>query len=399
MQAFITEINIKESINVKNLLISLSRNKRQHLILTGKNGSGKTNLLKKLYEYLKYYCGGGNIEFLKLLTYKENLEESLKKYNNDFNTNHTLQEVKESLKNHNDDISFKFSQDDYTTNNPFLIFFDARRNIEFTQVTSIIKPSNFEFDNQVNKKFLQHLVNLKVQRSFARDDGDLEAVEKIDNWFNTFENRLKIIFESDSLSLNFNRSNFSFNLIIDGNPIEFSSLSDGYASIISIVSDLLMKMSNNENLLFEVHGIVLIDEIETHLHVDLQKNILPFLIDFFPNIQFIVSTHSPFVLTSIENATICDLEKKIVTSDLSAYSYDTIIESYFGSDKYSKLIKEKVNRYEDLLKRDNLTNDEHYELINLKKYFENVPTYFALELRSKLLELGIYQNTKPENLN
>lgn len=41
--------------------------------------------------------------------------------------------------------------------------------------------------------------------------------------------------------------------------------------------------------------LFLVDEIETHLHVDLQKKVLPFLISFFPKIQFIVTTHSPFV--------------------------------------------------------------------------------------------------------
>ena len=56
--------------------------------------------------------------------------------------------------------------------------------------------------------------------------------------------------------------------------------------------------------------LLLIDEIETHLHLELQKKILSFLTTLFPNIQFIVSTHSPFILNSLENAVIYDLEKK-----------------------------------------------------------------------------------------
>lgn len=57
-------------------------------------------------------------------------------------------------------------------------------------------------------------------------------------------------------------------------------------------------------------GIVLIDEIETHLHLELQKEILPFLTKLYPNIQFIVSTHSPFILSSVDNAVVFDLENK-----------------------------------------------------------------------------------------
>lgn len=54
----------------------------------------------------------------------------------------------------------------------------------------------------------------------------------------------------------------------------------------------------------------MIDELETHLHVSLQKKILPFLTEFFPNLQFIVTTLSPFILNSIEDVVVYDLEKR-----------------------------------------------------------------------------------------
>lgn len=56
-------------------------------------------------------------------------------------------------------------------------------------------------------------------------------------------------------------------------------------------------------------GIVLVDEIETHLHLELQKKILDLLTTVFPNIQFVVSTHSPFILNSLENTVVYDLEE------------------------------------------------------------------------------------------
>lgn len=77
-----------------------------------------------------------------------------------------------------------------------------------------------------------------------------------------------------------------------------------------------------------MEDIVLIDEIETHLYLELQKQILPLLASFFPNVQFIVSTHSPFVLSSLKNSVAFDLEKAI--ADLTDYSYSTLVEGYFG---------------------------------------------------------------------
>lgn len=70
------------------------------------------------------------------------------------------------------------------------------------------------------------------------------------------------------------------------------------------------------------------------LHIGLQKTILPFLTSFFPKIQFIVSTHSPYILNSIENCVIYDLEKKIRMEDMSRYSAKGIGEGYYGRENY-----------------------------------------------------------------
>lgn len=54
---------------------------------------------------------------------------------------------------------------------------------------------------------------------------------------------------------------------------------------------------------------------------DCKKKILPFLTEFFPNVQFVISTHSPFVLSSIDNAVIYDLEHQEPVTDLFHKKY------------------------------------------------------------------------------
>ena len=76
-----------------------------------------------------------------------------------------------------------------------------------------------------------------------------------------------------------------------------------------------MEKQTNHSFDFYIPGIVLIDEIEAHLHLEMQRTILGMLTAMFPNIQFIVSTHSPFILNSISNAVIYDLEKKMIVKD------------------------------------------------------------------------------------
>jgi predicted ATP-binding protein involved in virulence len=142
---------------------------------------------------------------------------------------------------------------------------------------------------------------------------------------------------------------------------------------------------------YDLQGIVLIDEIETHLHIDLQKKILPFLTSFFPKIQFIVTTHSPFVLSSIDNAVIYDLEKQIRVEDLSGYSVEGVIESYFDNDKYSQSIKDKLSEYETLIKKPIMTEKEQSRIDFLEEYFDELPDFLSPELQVKIQQLKLDQ--------
>ncbi len=82
-----------------------------------------------------------------------------------------------------------------------------------------------------------------------------------------------------------------------------STLSDGYRNIIGIVSDIAYRMAIlNPNLGLDVtektSGVVLIDEIDLHLHPKWQKEIVKILTTLFPKVQFIATSHSPFIIQS-----------------------------------------------------------------------------------------------------
>ena len=139
---------------------------------------------------------------------------------------------------------------------------------------------------------------------------------------------------------------------------------------------------------------MLIDEIETHLHLELQKNIMPFLTNIFPNIQFIVTTHSPFILNSIQNVVIYDLEKNLlVENGLDNVPYDGIVEGYFGADKLSDTLKQKFEKYKTLVKKKYLSDDEINEIAELELYLDNIPDYLAIGISTE------YQKLKLEFIN
>jgi predicted ATP-binding protein involved in virulence len=84
------------------------------------------------------------------------------------------------------------------------------------------------------------------------------------------------------------------------------AMSSGVQAVISLVVDLAFRCLrlnsvHAENALSISYGIVMIDEIEQHLHPGWQQRILPSIRKIFPNIQFIVATHSPEVLTTVDS--------------------------------------------------------------------------------------------------
>ena len=74
----------------------------------------------------------------------------------------------------------------------------------------------------------------------------------------------------------------------------------------------------------------------------MQRNILGLLTTLFPNIQFIVTTHSPFILNSLKDVVIYDLENHmLVENGLADVPYNGIVEGYFNVDGMSKLLAGK----------------------------------------------------------
>lgn len=97
----------------------------------------------------------------------------------------------------------------------------------------------------------------------------------------------------------------------DGHNVTVEQLSDGQRIFLSLVADLARRMIMLNPLLdnpFEGSGIVLIDEIELHLHPQWQQDIIENLRSLFPNIQFIITTHSPIVLSTIDKRCIRQFE-------------------------------------------------------------------------------------------
>lgn len=174
-----------------------------------------------------------------------------------------------------------------------------------------------------------------------------------------------------------------------------NQLSDGYRTMLALVMDLARRMAvasdANQPDPAQILGhdaIVLIDEVELHLHPAWQQRVLPTLIRIFPNTQFIVTTHSPQILSSIDskNVRIIAENDKIYDAPTGIFGAEAsrILNQIFGvSSRSPSEAVDELASYEKLV-YDDKWNEQ--EALSLRKKLDK--RYGGSE--PKLIELDMY---------
>jgi len=186
----------------------------------------------------------------------------------------------------------------------------------------------------------------------------------------------------------------------NGNDVDVTQLSDGFRSLLSLIFELIRQLIktygygnvfNNitiGKMSIDVPGVVLIDEIDAHLHPTWQTRIGQWFTKYFPNIQFIVTTHSPLVCRACEKGSIWRLAApnssqesgEITGTNKQRLIFGNILDAYgtdvFGKDvTISKESDAKLNRLTELNKRSfdgDTSQEEEKELVGLKSFLTPV---------------------------
>lgn len=348
MNYFIKNIHINKLFHLNDIDIPIADEKCPHLIITGKNGSGKTVLLNAISDFLNIIKNDQSAE-------DENLYGRV--------------DVQSDLLG---SIIEKYSKGEFV-----IAFYQADRKVKMSEPKNPTKPvynKKGDVKDTATSQFLNFLSDLKIQEALARNEKQTKDADEINVWFEDFEGMLRQIYQDDNLSLEFNYRDYSFKICTEGKKFKFTEVSDGFAAVLDIVADLILKMQDDNSLTrsYQKEGIVLIDEIETHLHLALQKVIMPLLTKVFPNIQFIITTHSPFVLSSMPNAVAYDLEHQEVLDNLTEYSYESLAEGYFGVKTQSSYAEMQLETFKNLLAKEELTDADKVEIRQLKSDFEKI---------------------------
>ncbi len=415
-RVLIRHLRIEHVRHLKNIDIPLAASNDdapRHLMLTGKNGSGKTSVLDAVAGYIDSVCH--NQCPSKLQREIDGCEERLEHYRRNPEANKerirqdesTLQSFRARLQGARHGVDLEFNTDDtdvraqYEEGSCLFAYFRAKRQFDAAiprQIEKVTFADRYGIDDSPRDLFVKYLLDLKMTQALAATGGRQEKAREIQRWFDRVRDILRNIYEDPTLTLEFDEETYEFSIREQGrDPYNFNEASDGFSAILDVVVGLMLRMvkRNGRSPDFTMPGIALVDEIENHLHLSLQKRVLPILIDLFPNVQFIVSTHSPFVLSSLSEAVVYDLENRTrAANGLSGNTYESIVEGYFGVDSLSDELRQKFDRYRELAAHNSLSDAEFLEARGLERYLDEIPDYLDLGITTEYLRSKLELNAK-----
>ena len=228
MEHFITEVRINEVRHLKNITIKLNPEKRQHLILTGKNGSGKTSVLQAMRSYL-HVINNGELTDLKA-NYYNWLSRDKKEYETAKTDDERLiiqkrmKSDRARIEQYDRGVTLDFKNELYIdtlyANGDFITaFFSAERDSQVERVNgarNVILAQHYGINETPSKILLKYMVHLKTQQAYAKNEGELNVEKKIKVWFERFENALKVLLDDASIKLIYDYKNYNSNLIVEG---------------------------------------------------------------------------------------------------------------------------------------------------------------------------------------
>lgn len=320
-------------------------------VLLGSNGTGKTTVLLSIYDLLILGASGTSHEHM-YYPLTRNLEE---------NTSISLivqgeQEQREiglSYKKEQvskiPDFKRRYSDGDMKVHLP-IIFLTPSRAIKDVLIQGIIKEQahserwtahRSSFLKPLTESSVEEIKQWIVNRYFFKKEewGDSYSRE-----LKHFMDNLATLLPEDD-KVDFQQVNKDMEPIFStrSGEIPLGAFSSGFQSVIILFWEILnrfqMYYPQSDNI-FNENGTVLIDELEVHLHPEWQRIILNGLRDLFPHAQFIISTHSPLIVSGCNPGEAIflkfDEEKKAVVLDtelpgnLRGWSADRLLTTIFG---------------------------------------------------------------------
>ncbi|MGM0217661.1 AAA family ATPase [Enterococcus sp. AZ126] len=301
------EIEIKNIGNISDL--KLQFNPRMNVIC-GSNGVGKTTIINTLIA--PFYIRNnqlkkkfGTTEGLLKVIYFENDNSAKSK-----ETKVTISAIAPN------EVTQTENQDLYNpriNNTANILYFSINRDIKYQSIQSLSRNPDMEQLAYQDEKNIQSIYlktwlitkYLTSGREEDMEDYEVKNYELIKQVFN--------IIDSNKSFVKADYKTYEIIMNDRGNEVYFEYESAGFKAVlfilIGIISQIEFRFPNDKIVASEFEGVIIIDEIDLHLHPTWQNEIIRILKETFKKAQFILTTHSPSVLQALENDEIIPLEQ------------------------------------------------------------------------------------------
>lgn len=381
---------------------TFENSKKQVTILTGENGTGKTVILDAIRGLL---LGNSNYDVTKRkITSNDNFLLSTNIIYNNANVFIESQSHSEYYKS-----SFKtsthigqiFTDNTKSKNNIFIVnYWTSQNDNQPFNIASLdfLKPEQYLINSLDGIQKNAETTKIITFFDYYKSSDKLEQKQEGEFIYETIKRIFKISLNEGELKY-VDRTSLLPVIEINGNEISLEKLSSGNLYLVQRMLGLLSQMYSVYKLndlaledMLKTPGVLLIDEAENHLHPKWQKTFLNSILEIFPNLQIIATTHSPFIVGSVDGAKVCVCKSKEnhskIEDETDVYSNKPIDEILisevfaetqpFASQKISELIEKRIEAIESGNK--DLENRIEYELMNIN------PQYFSYFKIDELLE-------------
>ncbi len=377
---------------------TFDNSKRQVTIITGENGTGKTIILDAIRGLL---LGQFNYDrsLKRTIANKSNFSATLHfNINNKFFNLNSQKYFTEFPASFHTDMGYGsiFLNKSVSKGNIWIAnYWTSQNDNENFNISSLnfLKPEEYLIDslNGIQK----NAVTTKIITFFDYYKSSDQPEQKKEGEFiyETIKRIFKISLNEGELKY-VDRTTLLPIININGNEISLEKLSSGNLYLVQRMLGLLSQMYSVYKLndlplekMLQTPGVLLIDEAENHLHPKWQKTFLNSILEIFPNLQIIATTHSPFIVGSVEGAKVyvCKSQQNhsVISDETSTYSNkpieEILISDVFGETQpFNQEITELLEKRKAAIENDdkNLENKIEAELLKLNpQYF----SYFQID--------------------
>lgn len=248
-----------------------------------------------------------------------------------------------------------------------MIKFDTKRHFEYQKLATL-NADSVRSEHDINAQIMNGVIITDIKEWLAKR----HLFSKVDDGYskNTLKNVELAKKSISSLNENYffsrvNPKTYDIFVKTPNGEIWYEYLSSGFKSCISLLIGLIkeieIRFSEEDDLAVDFNGLILIDELELHLHPEWQSRITEVLTMTFPKAQFIVSTHSPHVVQNAKPNQIITLERSDdghtqvreslgVTTGYTGWTIDEVLRDVMGMEStLSRKLQQKLNEFYDLI--------------------------------------------------